>query len=419
MSKPVFPQALASSLAYRLAHAQNALFASLATSRASKRQATAKVNYAEDYNELDFDFDDAAAGAGAGAGVGVGEAAAGAGNDDPLYFDGIGGADYAAAESSAAANSADAGAANGTTTDLPHDSDAAVSEDPHAAYDVYRNIILNSNTHSTINLANLQGTREAPKTPATLLANATPQEIITNASLEYTVIPLKVKIDANGASINDFCLWNIEESLITPEIYASTLAQDLDLNKSTEALIAASIKDQIQQYRELFTNPNNAIVDQFLANQKELHVVLDIATNIGEDFYTDKIEWDILDKTTTPEMFARTVVQDVGLRPEFETAIACSLYDEIYKFKRELLENPQQLSQNIDSLPFFNLINKDDLEIGTWQGVRFDPRKYGEEFSPSVEKLSPWEIEKRETEKERNLRRRKRETMRVAGGLVR
>ncbi|KGK35070.1 hypothetical protein JL09_g5772, partial [Pichia kudriavzevii] len=52
---------------------------------------------------------------------------------------------------------------------------------------------------------------------------------------------------------------------------------------------------------------------------------------------------------------------------------------------------------------------------GYVQGLRYDVRKYGEEFVPSVEKLSEWEIEKRETEKERNLRRRKRETLRVSG----
>ncbi|GME73998.1 unnamed protein product [Ambrosiozyma monospora] len=50
------------------------------------------------------------------------------------------------------------------------------------------------------------------------------------------------------------------------------------------------------------------------------------------------------------------------------------------------------------------------------QGLRYDTRKYGDEFRPHLETLSEWEIEKRETEKERNQRRRKRETMRVGGG---
>lgn len=77
------------------------------------------------------------------------------------------------------------------------------------------------------------------------------------------------------------------------------------------------------------------------------------------------------------------------------------------------------MSQNIDSLPFFNLINPDDASRSIVQGIRYDTKKYGEEFSPTVEKLSEWEIEKRETEKERNLRRRKRETLRVVSGVTR
>lgn len=416
MSKPVFPQALATSFAHRLAHSQNGLFANLSTSRTSKRQATAKVNYAEDYND-DFDFDD-----GTPSGSGAGNL--GTGDDFQILEGGHGTPAFDQNDASNyLSNNADPDANGYVQDDAQTQAEkqkAEVSEDPNAAYDIYRNLILNSNSHSVINLSNFQGNKEAPKSLPPL--NFTPQQVLTNArnpQEPFTNIPIKLKINANGAAINDTFLWNLAETLVTPELYASMLAQDLDLNKATETIIITSIKEQIQQYKDLLSNPNNAIVDQFLANQREFHVVLDIATNIGEDFYTDKIEWDLLDTTTTPEIFARTVVEDVGLKPEFETAIACAVYDEIFKFKRELLENPQQLSQNIDSLPFFNLVNKDDLELARWQGIRFDPRKYGEEFSPSVEKLSEWEIEKRETEKERNLRRRKRETMRVAGGLVR
>lgn len=425
-SKPLFPQALTTSFSHRLSQSNNALFSNLSTSRASKRQATSKVNYAEDYPDIDFDFEDSNNNNGNGNGNLLGNAGVvnshgfAGGIIDGSHYNTINGLD---AISGDVANGNSGGVAGNRDFDdddeyVEEDDEKndATYEDPNAAYDIYRNLILNSN-NSSINLSNYQGNKEAPhELPEVVF---TPFEILSNSANPEVIIPIKLKISTSGAVINDCFLWNLNESLITPESYASIMSQELDLNRNTETSIANQIKDQIQSYKELLANPNNAIIDQFLSNEKEFHVVLDISANIGEDFYTDKIEWNLLDDTYTPEMFAKSVCNDIGLKPEFETAIAVAIYDEIYKFKRELIENPQQVSQNIDSLPFFNLINPDDASKSIVQGIRYDTKKYGEEFSPTVEKLSEWEIEKRETEKERNLRRRKRETLRVVSGVTR
>lgn len=425
-SKPLFPQALTTSFSHRLSQSNNALFSNLSTSRASKRQATSKVNYAEDYPDIDFDFEDSNNNNGNGNGNLLGNAGVvnshgfAGGIIDGSHYNTINGLDAISGDVANGNSGSVAGNRDFDDDDEYVEEDDekndATYEDPNAAYDIYRNLILNSN-NSSINLSNYQGNKEAPhELPEVVF---TPFEILSNSANPEVIIPIKLKISTSGAVINDCFLWNLNESLITPESYASIMSQELDLNRNTETSIANQIKDQIQSYKELLANPNNAIIDQFLSNEKEFHVVLDISANIGEDFYTDKIEWNLLDDTYTPEMFAKSVCNDIGLKPEFETAIAVAIYDEIYKFKRELIENPQQVSQNIDSLPFFNLINPDDASKSIVQGIRYDTKKYGEEFSPTVEKLSEWEIEKRETEKERNLRRRKRETLRVVSGVTR
>lgn len=421
MSTPLFPQALSTSFAHRLAQSSNALFSNLATTRAAKRQASSKLNYAEDLND-DFDFEDNVAnpsnlvdGTAHFNDVDIGNYTNNASNDAEFDFE----VQY---DDNSKTHIRNAKASHDYENDDNEDdedyvdddeSKDATYEDPNAAYDIYRNLILNStNSNNTkINLSSIQGNKEAPRELPPLCFS--PEEVSTLQ--DSIIIPIKLKITTPGAVINDQILWNLNDELITPEIFASMMAQDLDLNRNTEQAIVSNIKDQIQNYKDLISNPNNSIIDQFLRNEKEFHAVLDISCNIGEDFFTDKVEWDLLDNTVTPEMFAKTIVADIGLKPEFETAIAVAVYDEIYKFKRELIENPQQVSQNIDSLPFFNLVNSDDASKGYVQGLRYDVRKYGEEFVPSVEKLSEWEIEKRETEKERNLRRRKRETLRVSG----
>lgn len=442
-SKPLFPQALSTSFSHRLSKTNNALFSNLSNSRASKRQATSKINYAEDYPDLDFDFEDS---------NGNNSNNNNNNNNNNNILNNINGIsnntinslnhldfDHNNLNSINAINDTndfDGTFDNSTNNynninlnnengdddddeyfdDDDNDKNDATYEDPNAAFDIYKNLILNSQ-NTSINLSHFHGNKEAPtKLPK---ISFTPFEILSNSSLPEIIIPIRLKINTNGAVINDCFLWNLNENLITPEIFASIMSQELDLNRNTESIIFNQIKDQIQSFKDLFANPNNAIIDQFLLNEKEFHVILDISANIGEDFFTDKIEWNLLDNSFTPEMFAKSVCNDIGLKSEFETAISVAVYEEIYKYKRELIENPQQVSQTIDSLPFFNLINPDDASKSINQGLRYDTKKYGEEFSPTVEKLSEWEIEKRETEKERNLRRRKRETLRVVGGVTR
>lgn len=415
-TKPLFPQALNTSFAYRLSQSHNALFSNLSSSRSSKRQATSKVNYSEDYPDIDYDFEESNNNNNNNLNFNTF-------NQNPYYegtlMNGINNDIDGTHHDNELNHNFDADYAYVEDKDGENDNDEkkdATYEDPNAAFDIYKNLILNSN-NSSINLSNYHGNKEAPHELPKIVF--TPFEILSNSANPEIIIPIKLKINTSNAVINDNFLWNINETLITPETHASIMAQELDLNKNIESNIANQIKDQIQSYKDLLANPNNAIIDQFLVNEKEFHVVLDISANIGEDFYTDKVEWDLLNTDFTPEMFAKSVCQDIGLKPEFETAIAVAVYDEIYKFKRELIENPQQVSQNIDSLPFFNLVNPDDVSKSVVQGIRYDTKKYGEEFSPTVEKLSEWEIEKRETEKERNLRRRKRETLRVVSGVTR
>lgn len=423
MAKPLFPQALSSTFSHRLTNAHSPLYDNLVSARTSKRQTTSRVNYAEDYGDLDLEIDNYDDNKG---------------NEETVSNDFISNDDISQFVSKDVTYDDELNDfVNDDNKDFPLDDDIdddveddeedekdETYEDPDAAYDIYRNLILNSsnssNTNSKINLSNFQGNKEAPTSlPSIYFTGEQIKNPSSSCFKEMNIIPIKLKINTNGAIINDNFLFNINEKLITPELIASIFVQDLDLNKNIETLIITQIKDQIQSYNELFNNSNNSIIDQFLINEKEFHTVLDISTNIGEDFFTDRIEWDLLDSTLSPESFALTIVEDIGLKPEFQTYIACAIYEEIYKVRREMLENPQQLTQTIDSLPYFNLINPDDLNIGIVQGIRYDIKKYGEEFIPSFEKLNEWEIEKRETEKERNLRRRKRETLRVAGGLTR
>ncbi|QPG76755.1 hypothetical protein FOA43_004149 [Brettanomyces nanus] len=259
-----------------------------------------------------------------------------------------------------------------------------------------------------VNLSKFQG-KPAPtnrqKTVFTEFA------LLTNLSVAEQNVPLRIKVDTNGVSVRDLLIWNINEKLITPELFASVMCEDLDLPKSVENSLVSQIEDQLKGYRELMATPI-----PLLQQEKEFHVILDLSINLGEQFYSDRIEWNLLDSLVTPEMFAENVVEDMGLSREFVNAIAFSIYDELMKIRRDLIENPQQIPQYADSLPFYNHVyqppDTDNFAMFRLQGLRYELKKQGEEFSPRLENLTEWEIERRETEKERNMRRRKRETLR-------
>lgn len=286
------------------------------------------------------------------------------------------------------------------------DNDDDYEHDGNVAMDIFKGVINN-------NHFNQSGAKLAPQ-----ITNPDLISLLESSpsGKDELIVPVKLNVHHNGLIIRDSLLWNLNDSL-TPETFAAVMVEDLELTKAVESTIVQQIQDQIDQYTEIFQHPNNSLIDQFLINEGEFHVVLELSVYIGEDFFTDRVEWNLLDKSFTPEMFAKEVVRDMCLRREFETAIAFAIYEEIYKIKREIVESPQQIQQYIDSLPFFNLVHQpsrvDDASKLCFQGVRYDKKKLGEEFGPFLEKLSEWEIEKRETEKERNLRRRKRETMRV------
>ncbi|KAG7880872.1 hypothetical protein KL935_002299 [Ogataea polymorpha] len=345
MERPIYPQALSTSLVARLKNSPNPLFIASLPARGSKRAASTRVNYAEDFDmELEDDQDQ----------------------------------DY--------------------------DEDGA--------------LVSRSNMSGPgMSMAFFQG-KDAPREKyKTVFSEA---ENLANCSVPEQLVPIKLNIETSGTRVNDMFMWNLNESLITPELFATIMCQELDLPKYSEATIAGQIRDQLESYRAVATVPMPQ-----LSQEKELHAILDISISLDNTLYEDKIEWDILNSAITPEEFARTVVADMGLRREFQNAIAISLHDAIFKLKKEFLENPQQILFNNESLPLLNKVYQPpapdtgngspgvvSLEL---QGMRFDSKKYGADFSPRVETLTPWEIEKREIERERNIRRLKRETMRVSG----
>ncbi|ODV83170.1 hypothetical protein CANARDRAFT_226456 [[Candida] arabinofermentans NRRL YB-2248] len=289
-----------------------------------------------------------------------------------------------------------------------------------------------NNNNTTTNLSNFQG-KEAPKDNKLSKLLFDNNQQIDN-SLPELLVPIKLNVDSNGFKINDLFLWNLNELLITPELYINILSQDLELTKSLELLLLNQFKEQLEQFKLI----ESTIIPQ-LINEKEYHVILNLNISLDNQLYEDKIEWDLLNTNIKPEEFAKIIVKDMGLSRDFQIAIAYSIYDSIYKLKKEFIESPQQLLINNEYLPILNKVyqsnliqidsqtnqnfignlisntstNDNNIEL---QGLRYDLNNFGSDYIPKLETLTQWEIEKREIERERNFRRQKRESQRIVGG---
>ncbi|KAL8736295.1 MAG: hypothetical protein Q9166_000450 [cf. Caloplaca sp. 2 TL-2023] len=268
--------------------------------------------------------------------------------------------------------------------------------------------------------------------------------------------------------LKDIFLWNLHETLITPEQFALVLVQDLDLPNT--AALALSVSNQIRQQLEEYagvalhplfhstgaaatngnhnkalrtshsqdhssagtpamdrtnghSNPNGTTpaVNDPLANvsatasQPSISNVLNpddtyrciitLNINLQNKLFTDKFEWSLLHPPGLAERFAKHTCADIGLTGEWVPAVTHAIYEAVLRLKKEACESGGLVATyGIDN----------DAAYGREAGWRYDLEQLADEWEPKVERLSKEEIEKREGDRERQIRRLRRETARFS-----
>lgn len=163
--------------------------------------------------------------------------------------------------------------------------------------------------------------------------------------------------------------------------------------------------------------PNGVPVNGVTATAKTLPVedlhnpddtyrcVINLNINLLNKLYSDKFEWSLLHPPGFAEMFAKVTCADLGLAGEWVPAIAHAIYEAVLRLKKEACEN--------GGLVGYGEIDNDCAE-GAEAGWRYEPEHLCDEWEPKVEILSKEEIEKREGDRERQIRRLRRETARFS-----
>ncbi|KAJ5570397.1 uncharacterized protein N7459_009827 [Penicillium hispanicum] len=265
--------------------------------------------------------------------------------------------------------------------------------------------------------------------------------------------------------IKDTFLWNLHEALATPEEFAIGFVRDLDLPNPqvTTMTISNQIRQQLEEYAGVALHPlfsssrpfpvpslppqtepsrdtsmtpavtnvatpdsqtnvatatatatvttKEAFVNDSLLNPDDAYrCLVNLNINLQNKLYTDKFEWSLLHPPGMAEEFAKITCADLHLGGEWVNAISHAIYEAVLKLKKEVCESGGLVS-GING--YGNEIDNQAAN-GVEAGWRYDPETLGDEWEPKVETLSKEEIERREGDRERQIRRLRRETARFS-----
>ncbi|KAL8986883.1 MAG: hypothetical protein Q9177_003867 [Variospora cf. flavescens] len=270
--------------------------------------------------------------------------------------------------------------------------------------------------------------------------------------------------------LKDIFLWNLHETLITPEQFALILVQDLDLpNAAALALqVSQQIRQQLEEYAGVALHPlfhstsataNGATTAKVIqtsnsraqsdatmpaANRANgLHepngtphnsnghsveasasaartptsnelnpddtyrCIITLNINLQNKLFTDKFEWSLLHPPGMAERFAKQTCADIGLTGEWIPAVTHAIYEAVLRLKKEACESGGLVG-------IYGNFFDNDAVPGQEAGWRYDNEHLADEWEPKIERLSKEEIEKREGDRERQIRRLRRETARFS-----
>ncbi|NXT02533.1 SNF5 regulator, partial [Jacana jacana] len=205
-----------------------------------------------------------------------------------------------------------------------------------------------------------------------------PAVIHENASQPEVLVPIRLDMEIDGQKLRDAFTWNMNEKLMTPEMFSEILCDDLDLNPLTFVpAIASAIRQQIESYP----------TDSILEDQSDQRVIIKLNIHVGNISLVDQFEWDMSEKENSPEKFALKLCSELGLGGEFVTTIA-------YSIRGQLSWHQKTYAFSENPLPTVEIAIRNTGDADQW--------------CPLLETLTDAEMEKKIRDQDRNTRRMRR-----------
>ncbi|KAL3079803.1 hypothetical protein niasHS_014085 [Heterodera schachtii] len=205
------------------------------------------------------------------------------------------------------------------------------------------------------------------------------RRVMENAQAGECLVPIRLDMELDNIKLRDCFCYNKNDKLITPEMVAEVLCEDLDLPLNT---FLPAIAQNIQQQIEAHSEP---IPDDVQATDQRALLKLNI--HVGNQSLVDQFEWDMSNPNNSPEQFAQKLCAELGLGGEFVGAIAYSIRGQLSWNQRTYAFSESPL--DTVACPFRNPSD-------------------AEQWGPFLETLTNAEIEKKMRDQDRNTRRMRR-----------
>ncbi|GAA5823629.1 hypothetical protein JCM3770_000703 [Rhodotorula araucariae] len=271
------------------------------------------------------------------------------------------------------------------------------------------------------------------------------------AQAPETLIPIRLELEHEMYKLRDTFTWNLRETAITPEIFASHLCADMRLppehfqrdivtavtKQIADAQLSGNYRGHVADALDEVREESRAWLEAYMSRRRrlgkeparegepgeedggeplalaelpkvepgvsdELRVAIKLDITLDSIQLVDKFEWDLSDPYNSPEAFAETFAADLGLTGEFRTAIAHSIREQVEFYTRSLC---------ILGYTRGATITEDDLRRDFLPPVGDTFRTdTADEFTPLLNQLTADEVERFDREHEREIRRKRRQT---------
>ncbi|KAK4058040.1 SWI/SNF chromatin-remodeling complex subunit [Microbotryomycetes sp. JL221] len=257
------------------------------------------------------------------------------------------------------------------------------------------------------------------------------------AETRENLIPVRIDCENEAYKIRETFTWNLNETTITPEIFASHLIEDLrvpynpffrevvaqirrhiedaQLTESYTTHLAPDEAEIREQARNWFLQQSEASDPAFAVlhdeddnvlpapegPDRELRIVIRLDITQDNVQLVDKFEWDVSNPSNSPEDFAETYTADLGLSGEFKTAVAHAIREQLDVYVRSLCI--------IGYTPGTSIADE-ELRREFLPHVIDIVREQPADFTPLINYLTPEELERNDREREREVRRKRRQT---------
>ncbi|TKA72899.1 hypothetical protein B0A55_05345 [Friedmanniomyces simplex] len=243
------------------------------------------------------------------------------------------------------------------------------------------------------------------------------KENAKQAEQHEELVPLRLDIELDKLRLRDTFTWNLHEKLISPDMLAEYLLEDLRIPPENLHEVSRQVKGEMQEQIQNFY-PHIIVEDgplepgQPYHNHKddEMRILIKLNITIGRITLMDQFEWDLNNPLNSPEEFARHMAWENALSGEFTTAIAHSIREQSQLYTKSLYLT----GHNFDGRPVEDLELKEAFLPTPLHSV-FRPQNSQKDWMPYMYEMSEAEFERLETSMMREHRAQKRQSTRRGG----